>query len=67
MENTSQDSVIRQSLFNSMDREELLMKKYEGYKPFVEDTETKDLLKEFQETALEHMDLLKSKLQNLHI
>lgn len=67
MENISQDMLIRQSLLNSIDREELLMKKYDEYNKFIEDTETKELLKEFQQTAQEHMVLLKDKLIKLKI
>lgn len=67
MENISQNAIIKQSLLNSIDREDLLMKKYEGYKPLINDYDTNELLNEFQETAREHMDLLKGKLKNHEI
>jgi len=67
MENISQDMVIRQSLLNSIDREELLVKKYDEYNKYIEDTDTKDMLNEFQETAKEHIALLKDKLVKLKV
>jgi len=67
MENIVQDSIIKQSFINSIDREELLLKKYDEYNSYFEDNEFKELLKEFQETAREHIDILKHKLQKLDI
>lgn len=67
MANISQDTIIKQSLINSINREELLLKKYDGYHSYIEDNDTKELLKEFQETSQEHISLLKGKLQKLDI
>ncbi len=67
MENNAQDSIMKQSLLNAMEREKLLIKKYDEYSPYIKDDETKELLKEFQENAGEHIDLIKEKLRILEI
>ena len=67
MENIAQDFIMKQSFINSIDREELLLKKYDEFNSYFEDKESKELLKEFQETAREHIDKLKGKLKKLDI
>ncbi|MGE5415351.1 MAG: hypothetical protein ACM3UZ_01035 [Acidobacteriota bacterium] len=64
MTNRSEVAIMRQSLVNSMDREELLLKKYEEYYE-IENKDLRELLKEFRETARDHLDLLRDKLQKL--
>lgn len=67
MKNINNEILIQEQLLNSIEREELLLKKYDEYNPNIEDYEIKELIKEFKETAHEHIDLLKSNLQKFSI
>ncbi len=67
MNNIDVGLIIKQSLINSIKREELLLKKYEEYHPNIDDLEIEELLKEFKKTATDHIDLLKGKLQKTSI
>lgn len=67
MKKIAQDEITKQSILTSIDREELLLKKYTEYIPQVNDKEIKELFNEFQEATSGHIDMLKSKLQKLNL
>ena len=66
MNKDSEEQPIRLSILNSIEKEELLIKKYDEYESSTESNEWKDMLKEFKINSKEHIDLLKSKLQNFN-
>ncbi len=65
MKNVPQDIFARQSVMDSIDREELLLNKYAHYGTLLQDGYTCELLCEFEQTCREHIALLKEKLQHL--
>lgn len=67
MEDIAQDAIIRNTLISSIDREELLLKKYDEYNSFINDKEIKEMMNEFKIISRQHIDLLKGKLQKLDI
>ena len=67
MENPARNSMARQSLVHAIDKEELLIKKYDHYNKTIKDGDLEVLLTEFAETAREHIELMKSKLQNFDL
>jgi bacterioferritin (cytochrome b1) len=66
MDNISEETIIKKTLLNSIDREELLIKKYKDCKTSTENIQWKNLLEEFQKSSEEHIDLLKDKLQKFN-
>jgi hypothetical protein len=66
MNSNSEEQPIRRSIFNSIEKEELLIKKYNDYQDSTESKEWKNMLTEFKKNAKEHIDLLKNKLQNFN-
>ncbi|MGE5405690.1 MAG: hypothetical protein ACM3PP_12210 [Candidatus Saccharibacteria bacterium] len=64
MTSLTEDAIVRQSLLLSIEREELLLKKYEKYHE-IENEDLRELLKEFRETACDHMDILREKMRKL--
>jgi hypothetical protein len=52
---------------NSLDKEELLLKKYEDYYSMVKKKELKEILKEFKKTSQEHIKVMKDKMIKLKI
>ena len=52
---------------NSLDKEELLLKKYEDYYSMVKKKELKETLKEFKKTSQEHIKVMKDKMIKLKI
>ncbi|MBC7765165.1 MAG: hypothetical protein H7Y41_01680 [Hyphomonadaceae bacterium] len=67
MKNLAHDAIIDQSITTAIDREELLLRKYEHYKDILEDAETSALLKECATSARDHIDMLKNTLQKLDL
>ena len=66
MNRNPDESTIRLSLLNSVDREELLIKKYEALEISTHSNEWKTMLKEFKKCSEEHLDLIKNKLQKFN-
>jgi hypothetical protein len=66
MSNNSEEILIRNALLNSIDKEELLIKKYRDYQIATESAEWKNLLEEFEKSSEEHIGLLKSKLEKFN-
>jgi hypothetical protein len=66
MNNNSEEQPIRRSILNSIEKEELLIKKYNDYQDSTESKEWKNMLSEFKKNAKEHIDLLKNKLQSFN-
>ena len=55
-------------MFNeSIDREQLLLKKYDDIFDKIKDKEIKNMLKEFSKNSREHIDILKDKMIALNI
>jgi hypothetical protein len=65
MEKSIQEAIMINSLNDSIEREELLMKKYKDFEMSIQDAEFKELLEEFKEISHEHIALVKGKLSKL--
>lgn len=66
MERLSQEYILRLAFSSSIDREELMLKKYDEYYTAFKDSTLKEIVKEFKETSREHIDLLKDKMLKLN-
>ena len=67
VEKLSQEYILTIVFSHSIEREELLTKKYDEYFPLIKDTELKDMVKEFKKSSREHISLLKDKMIKLKI
>lgn len=67
MEEFSQEYVLGIIFRNSIDKEELLQKKYEDYYPMIKNKELKEIVKEFRKTSQEHLKIMKDKMIKLKI
>lgn len=67
MQEISQKTITYCAFFNAVEREELLLKKYADYYDKLKDKELKNLLKEFEKTAQEHVEMLKDKMIKLNM
>lgn len=65
MEKLRQEYVISIRFTRAIEREQLLLKKYEDYQKTIKKTQTADMLKEFIENSREHIKLLKDKMIKL--
>jgi len=52
---------------NSIDKEELLLKKYEEYYSKIKNKDLKEIIKEFEKTSREHLKIMKEKMIKLKI
>lgn len=66
MERLSQEYILRLALIDSIDREELLLKKYGNYYNTLKNNELKELLKEFEDTSMKHIETMKEKIMKLN-
>ena len=66
MDGRSLDYLIKQSLINSVNKEELITKKYDDYIKNIDDTQINETLLFFKETSREHIELLKNKLGEIN-
>ena len=67
MEKLSQEYILSIIFNRSIQREELLLKKYDEYFPQVKDKNITDTLKKFKKNSQEHIKLLKDKMIKLSI
>jgi len=67
MEEFSQEYVLSIVFRNSIDKEELLLKKYDDYYDKLKNRELKEVLKEFNKTSQEHLKIMKEKMIKLKI
>lgn len=67
MEELSQEYVMSIIFRNSLDKEELLLKKYENYYPIIKNKELKEIVKEFKKVSREHLNIMKDKMIKLKI
>ena len=67
MEELSQEYVLSIIFRNSIDKEELLLKKYEDYYDKIKNKELKEVIKEFKKTSQEHLKIMKEKMIKLKI
>ncbi|MCX7749619.1 MAG: hypothetical protein N2645_22410 [Clostridia bacterium] len=67
MEKLSQELVLSITFNKSIEREELLIKKYEAYEEGLKDKELKAILNEFRKDAQEHLKMMKDKMIKLNI
>lgn len=67
MEEFSQEYVLSIVFRNSIDKEELLLKKYEDYYSMIKNKELKEIVKEFRKTSQEHLKVMKDKMIKLKI
>lgn len=67
MEELSQEYVLSIVFRNSIDKEELLLKKYDDYYDKLKNKELKEVVKEFSKTSREHLKIMKEKMIKLRI
>ncbi|MCX7921696.1 MAG: hypothetical protein N3B21_06745 [Clostridia bacterium] len=67
MDKVSEELILKIALSSSVDREVLLIKKYEEYTPSIKSDELKEILGELIETSKEHTDILKDKMLKLNL
>ena len=67
MEEFSQEYVLSIVFRNSIDKEELLLKKYEEYYSKIKNKDLKEIIKEFEKTSREHLKIMKEKMIKLKI
>ncbi len=67
MEEFSQEYVLSIVFRNSIDKEELLLRKYEDYYSEIKNKELKEVIKEFRKTSQEHLKVMKDKMIKLKI
>ncbi len=67
MEEFSQEYVLSIVFRNSIDKEELLLKKYDDYYDKLKNKELREILKEFDKTSQEHLKIMKEKMIKLKI
>lgn len=67
MEEFSQEYVLSIVFRNSIDKEELLLKKYEEYYSHIKNKELKEVMKDFRKTSQEHLKVMKDKMIKLKI
>lgn len=67
MQELSQEYYLGRVFRLSIDKEELLSKKYADYLPALKDKELADMLDEFKKTSQEHVKALKDKMIKLNI
>ena len=61
MEEFSQEYMLSIVFRNSIDKEELLIKKYADYYDKVKNKDLKEVIKEFNKTSQEHLKVMKEK------
>ena len=67
MEEFSQEYVLSIVFRNSIDKEELLLRKYEDYYSEIKNKELREVIKEFRKTSQEHLKVMKDKMIKLKI
>lgn len=67
MEEFSQEYVLSIVFRNSIEKEELLLVKYEDYYSKIKNKELKEVIKEFRKTSQEHLKVMKDKMVKLKI
>jgi len=67
MEQFSQEYILSIVFRNSLDKEELLTKKYDDYYSKIKNKEIREIIKEFRKTSQEHIKILKDKMIKLKI
>jgi len=67
VEEFSQEYVLSIVFRNSIEKEELLLKKYEEYYEKLKNKDLKELIKEFRKTSREHVKVMKDKMIKLKI
>lgn len=67
MEELSQEYMLSIVFRNSIDKEELLIKKYDDYYPVIKNKELREIVKGFKKTSQEHVKVMKDKMIKLKI
>lgn len=67
MEKLSQEYILSIVFNESLDREELLLKKYDEYYKNIKDKELKDIIKDFVRNSEEHIKIMKDKMIMLNV
>ncbi|HYE82596.1 MAG TPA: hypothetical protein VEG39_10595 [Clostridia bacterium] len=67
MDEFSQEYVLSIVFRNSIDKEELLLKKYDEYYDIIKNKELREIIKEFKKTSQEHLKVMKEKMIKLKI
>ena len=62
MQQISEEYIFKQSIHQSLGREDLLLKKYDHYLAQLKDRELHEMLTEFKQTALVHTEILRDKM-----
>lgn len=67
MEKLLQEYTLSILFSNSLEREELLLRKYTDYYPDIKNKELKDTINEFKKNSQEHIKILNDKMAKLNI
>lgn len=67
MKNLSQEYLLDTAFKLSLDREELLIKKYKEYNDQLDNKELKSIMKEFKKDSREHVKLIKDMMIKLNL
>lgn len=67
MDKLSQEYILNIMFNESLDREQLLLKKYDEIYDKIKDKEIKNMIKEFRKDSREHIDILKDKMIALNV
>ncbi|TYQ17972.1 UNVERIFIED_CONTAM: hypothetical protein Cloal_0367 [Acetivibrio alkalicellulosi] len=67
MDKLSQEYILNIVFNESLDREQLLLKKYDNIYDDIKDKDIKNIIKEFAKNSREHVDILKDKMVMLNI
>lgn len=67
MERQSQQYILNIAFTGAINREELLLKKYEHYYQITKDKELKNVLRDFSQTSRDHIKMINDKMILLSI
>lgn len=67
MDKAPQDNIIKSIFDESIEREELLLKKYSDLTPYLKNSEYKEIFNDFKKVSKEHLKLVKDKMIKLRI
>lgn len=67
MKKVPDDLIINLAFRNSIDREEMLLRKYDDYFSTAKSEEMRDMLREFKKYSQDHIKMVKDKVMNFHM
>lgn len=67
MQKVSQKYILDIAIKTTIDREELLIKKIDQYRPDLKDKDLNDMIRQFKKVSQEHIKLMKEKMIKLNV